>query len=230
MPQRLFITLGSRRRKDRVLLELPGDKSIQELIPDLIQVLGWKEFAGIMPSALRLESEEGEPLAGNKTLFDSNVTSSDLLFLTQSEPSGAPAKANSGKGELQQAEGTSNSTAGKPSVSPKAPEFLQHSHLLGPRGLVFLLDRLPLIIGRTGKGGTPDIDLAEWDAKMIVSRKHAVIEQAKDGLSLRSEKTTNGTFINGVEVPAGESKILRDGDRIQFGFQGLELVFKAAES
>ena len=94
---------------------------------------------------------------------------------------------------------------------------------------MFLLDQLPLIIGRTGKGGTPDIDLSEWDAKMIVSRKHAVIEQAKGGLLLRSEKTTNGTFVNGVEVPAGESRILRDGDRIQFGFQGLELVFKAGE-
>jgi predicted component of type VI protein secretion system len=56
-----------------------------------------------------------------------------------------------------------------------------------------------------------------------------VIEQTKDGFILRPEKTTNSTFVNGVEVPAGDSRILKEGDRIQFGFQGLELVFQHAE-
>jgi pSer/pThr/pTyr-binding forkhead associated (FHA) protein len=101
--------------------------------------------------------------------------------------------------------------------------------LEGPRGLVFLLGKPPVLIGRSGKGNTPDIDLLEWDADMIVSRRHAVIELTKDGLALKPEKTTNGTFLNGVELPSGESRILRDGDRIHFGFKGLELVFKTAE-
>jgi pSer/pThr/pTyr-binding forkhead associated (FHA) protein len=100
---------------------------------------------------------------------------------------------------------------------------------MGPRGLVFLLSKSPVTIGRSGKGGTPDIDLAEWDSKMIISRRHAVVERTKDGMVLKSEKTTNGTFINGVEAPTGEARILQDGDKIHFGFKGLELVFKAAE-
>jgi predicted component of type VI protein secretion system len=74
-----------------------------------------------------------------------------------------------------------------------------------------------------------DINIAQYYTKMISSRKHAVIESTKDGFALRPEKTTNSTFVNGVEVPAGETRILRDGDRVQFGFQGLELVFKAPE-
>jgi pSer/pThr/pTyr-binding forkhead associated (FHA) protein len=57
-----------------------------------------------------------------------------------------------------------------------------------------------------------------------------VIEQTKDGFVLRPEKSTNGTFVNGVEVPAGSSRVLKEGDRIQFGFQGMELVFNTAKS
>jgi pSer/pThr/pTyr-binding forkhead associated (FHA) protein len=101
---------------------------------------------------------------------------------------------------------------------------------MGPRGLVFLLSKSPVTIGRSGKGSTPDIDLAEWDSKMVISRRHAVIEKAKEGLSIKPEKTTNGTFINGVEVPAGESRVLQDGDKIHFGFKGLELVYKIGRS
>ena len=94
---------------------------------------------------------------------------------------------------------------------------------------MFLLSRLPVTIGRSGKGGAPDIDLAEWDSKMIISRRHAVIEKGIEGLAIKPEKTTNGTFLNGVEVPAGESRILRDGDKIHFGFKGLELIYVSAE-
>jgi hypothetical protein len=229
MPQRLFVTIGSRRRKDRVLLELPGDKPIQELIPDLIQVLGWKEFADIPPQAFYLETEEGEKIPGEKAFLDAGVTSSDLLYLSHKEPEAPPVKGPAGAGNKSAADNPPGESGKAPAVSPQVQEILRQPRLEGPRGLVFLLGKPPVLIGRSGKGNTPDIDLLEWDADMIVSRRHAVIELAKDGLGLKPEKTTNGTFLNGVEVPAGESRILRDGDRIHFGFKGLELVFKAAE-
>ena len=66
MPQRLFITLGSRRRKDRILLEVPGDQPIQGLIPDLVQVVGWKELADVPRNAFFLETDEGERLPDNQ--------------------------------------------------------------------------------------------------------------------------------------------------------------------
>jgi hypothetical protein len=229
MPQRLFITLGSRRRKDRVLLELPGDQPIQGLIPDLLQVVGWKEFNNIPPSAFYLETDEGEKLAGHQTLQGSGISSSDLLFInSQDVPKPAPKTGEQPSGK-KPAESPSDASAGAPDASANVREILHQPRLMGPRGLVFLLSQSPVTIGRSGKGVTPDIDLSEWDAKMIISRRHAVIEKTKDGLALRPEKTTNGTFINGVEAPAGESRLLRDGDRITFGFKGLELVFKAAE-
>jgi hypothetical protein len=227
MPQRLFVTLGSRRRKDRILLEMPGDQPLRGLIPDLIQVLGWKEFAGVPQSSFYLETEEGERLPDDKTLKDAGVTSSDLLFLSQQEaPTPAP-----------EAKDTPKIDSGHPAAAPapaavdvQALAVLNQPHLLGPRGLVFVLEPVPVSLGRAGKGSTPDIDLSEWDPKMIISRRHAVIDKSREGLFLRPERTTNGTFINGVEVPAGESRLLRDGDKIHFGFKGLELVFQPGNS
>ncbi|MGB7540015.1 MAG: FHA domain-containing protein [Anaerolineales bacterium] len=228
MTQRLFITLGSRRRKDRILLELPGDQPVQGLIPDLVQVVGWKELAGVPRDAFFLETDEGERLPDGQTLKDAGVTSSDLLFLSHREAQPASVNPAAEKVAPSAAE-VKPDAAASVAAAARAQEILKQPHLEGPRGLVFLLSQSPVTIGRSGKGGTPDIDLAEWDAKMVISRRHAVVEKSKDGISIRPEKTTNGTFINGVEVPAGESRILRDGDRIHFGFKGLELVYKAAE-
>jgi hypothetical protein len=227
MTQRLFVTLGSRRRKDRILLELPCDQPIQGLIPDLIQVVGWKELGGIPSSAFFLETEEGARLPDDKSFKEAGVSSSDLLFLNCSESRPASEKAAAAKTGQQTADAKPENAA-IAAASAQVQEVLRQPRLMGPRGLVFLLSQSPVTIGRSGKGGTPDIDLAEWDAKMIISRKHAVVEKTKDGISLKPEKTTNGTFINGMEAPAGEARILQDGDKIHFGFKGLELIFKSA--
>jgi hypothetical protein len=225
MTQRLFITLGSRQRKDRVLLEMPGDLPIRELMQDLVKVVDWKELAVIPAAALCLETEEGEPLPEGQTLVDAGISSSDLLFLASKEipTSSAVQVTESGATE------NPGPAAGKSALSEHVQEILRQPRLAGPHGLVFLLEKPRLVVGRSGKGLVPEIDLTQWDTKMIASRNHAVIEQTKDGFVLRPEKTTNSTFVNGVEVPAGSSRVLQEGDRIQFGFQGLELVFQQAE-
>jgi hypothetical protein len=225
MTPRLFITLGSRQRKDRVLLEMPGDQPMQEMMPDLAQVVGWKEFEDIPPDALYLETEEGEKLPESQTLSEAGISSSEVLFLASKEPQTSAGAIKQESGGANSAEAPDN----RPAVSEHLLEILRQPHLTGLHGLMFILGKHRTVIGRSGKGITPDIDLSEWDVQMISSRKHAVIEETKDGFVLRPEKTTNSTFVNGVEVPAGETRILRGGDRIQFGFQGLELVFTAPE-
>jgi hypothetical protein len=229
MPERLFITLGSRHRKDRILLELSGDQPIRSLIPDLIQVVGWKELADIPRSAFFLETEEGERLSDEKALREAGVTSSDLLLLDHAEACvdlDGPDARKTGEG----AAGIEPERGAGAADAARVNEILRQPHLAGPDGLVFLLSKSPVTIGRSGKGGTPDIDLAEWDPKMIVSRRHAVIEETGDAILLTPKKTTNGTFVNGVEVPVGEARILNNGDRIIFGFKGLELVYREAET
>jgi hypothetical protein len=228
MPERLFVTLGSRRRKDRILLEMPSAQPIHDWIQDLVQVVGWKELADVPRNAFFLETEEGERLPEDRTLKDAGITSSDLLFLSHEESQSADQKPVSKK----------DASGGEPSAetperaaeSAKVQEILGQPHLEGPRGLIFVLHPLPVTIGRSGKGVMPDIDLSEWDPKMIISRRHAVIEKTKGGIALRPEKTTNGTFVNGVEAPAGEARILQDGDRIHFGFKGLELIYREGKA
>jgi len=225
MTQRLFVTIGSRVRKDRVLLEMPGDQPIRSWIRDLVQVVGWKELAVFPPDGFCLETEEGEPLPEGETLQGAGITSSDVLFLAVREMQVPLAAEGEAVYAASEQKGPETPAADEAALA-YVRGILRNPHLAGPQGLIIPVDKLPLVIGRTGKGSAPDIDLSEWDTKVITSRTHAVLEKDGEGFSLRPEKTTNGTFINGVEVPAGESRILRDGDRIQFGFKGLELVFQ----
>jgi pSer/pThr/pTyr-binding forkhead associated (FHA) protein len=89
---------------------------------------------------------------------------------------------------------------------------------------------LPAVVGRSGKDAKPDLDLARWDTGKLISRRHAVILAAGEGFVLRAEKTTNGTFLNGEEIPPGTERPLRDGDRIQFGYRGVEWTFRAGRA
>src|SRR5581483_856943 len=70
------------------------------------------------------------------------------------------------------------------------------------------LDRPHMNIGRS-----PDNEI-QLDAQ-VVSRRHAVLEQAGAGWILRDLGTVNGTYLNGARVE-GQSP-LREGDTIQVG-------------
>lgn len=215
MSQRLFVTIASRESKERVLLELPADQPLQAMQSDLVQVLGWKELSAHSAGDFRLETEDGQAMPMNQSLLEAGVSSSDLLYLVA-----VPKEADGGK------------SAAKAGGSSDAPEsltakLLSQPHFEGPSGFILLLGEPPILIGRGGKGIKPDINLSEWDPKVLASRRHAVLQKSKNDYLLLPEKTTNGTFLNGVEMPASQAAVLHDGDRIQFGFQGLELIFRA---
>ena len=52
----------------------------------------------------------------------------------------------------------------------------------------------------------------------IASKQHAFIEARDDAFSLTDNKSTNGTFLNGEAV---DLALLKSGDRIQFGTNGV---------
>ncbi len=54
-----------------------------------------------------------------------------------------------------------------------------------------------------------------------VSRRHAALELRDDGLLLTDERSTNGTWVNGVRVQAA---FVQDGDRIKLGSVVLQLT------
>jgi hypothetical protein len=92
---------------------------------------------------------------------------------------------------------------------------------LGPGGTVFAVRGGKNTLGAS-RGN--DIVLA-GDGE--VSGEHAVILYRNGTFHLTDRLSTNGTFLNGVEVPANGTVPLRDRDRIRCG--GVQLVFLALE-
>jgi hypothetical protein len=72
-------------------------------------------------------------------------------------------------------------------------------------------------------GQTRNNDVVIRDA--TISKSHAYFENTPDGagLVLRDSRSRNGTFVNGVRVPA-EGTLVQAGDRIRFGHVELKLL------
>ena len=82
--------------------------------------------------------------------------------------------------------------------------FVIHGHDQGKR---FPLDAAVLSVGRDASN---TIQLQDSE----VSRRHAQIAHTEQGPSLVDLKSSNGTYVNGQSV---QERILRSGDRVQFG-------------
>jgi pSer/pThr/pTyr-binding forkhead associated (FHA) protein len=222
MADRLFVSIGSHDRKDRVFLEMPMERPAGQIVPDLVKVLEWKEFQGQTGSCFALETEDGRRIPATSSLPQSGVRNSDLLFIIPSPPDSAADDMEDAPSNEEREE----KAAPGPASQAFARNILSQPHFIGPSGVLLLLGIPPLIIGRAAMGQKPDINLSEWDRKKIASRRHAVLEKVGDHFALKAEKTTNGTYLNGKEMEAGEVKPLNDGDRICCGFHGVELVFR----
>jgi pSer/pThr/pTyr-binding forkhead associated (FHA) protein len=58
----------------------------------------------------------------------------------------------------------------------------------------------------------------------LVSRDHAVIQKIKNVYYLKDLESTNGTFVNGEQIPAGKYCALEHTDRILIGKSELQLL------
>jgi hypothetical protein len=188
-----------------VLVEAPASMPIRSWLEDL-RIVG-----GISAeSDLRLAAADGNGLDSAKSLVESGIGNGEILRLIQVEGR------ENGMGE--EASGTD---AGTSALNPANGAFLFHES-----GLVMDLDPVPAVVGRAGRDFHPDIDLSALDRRKVVSRRHARFIKSDDAYSIRPEATTNGTFVNGSEIAPGSERLLDDGDRLQFGWNGVELVFR----
>jgi pSer/pThr/pTyr-binding forkhead associated (FHA) protein len=55
------------------------------------------------------------------------------------------------------------------------------------------------------------------DSDLLVSRKHAVIEQKGESFTIRDLGSTNGTYVNGDPLQEGEARVLEASDVIRLG-------------
>lgn len=92
---------------------------------------------------------------------------------------------------------------------------------LTPEGEVVGMDvRRAAVIGRADpkRKTEVDLDLSTQDkGKMGVSRQHALLLPADEGLYLIDLDSTNGTWINGLYLQPGQKYPLRTGDVVEFG-------------
>ena len=51
----------------------------------------------------------------------------------------------------------------------------------------------------------------------LASRHHALIQKIKNAYFIKDEESTNGTFVNGIRIPAGKYVKLNPGDKITIG-------------
>ncbi|REJ82043.1 MAG: FHA domain-containing protein [Acidobacteria bacterium] len=98
-------------------------------------------------------------------------------------------------------------------------------------GAVFPLSGPSLSVGRIDRaaGTLPEIDLSEVDTERTTSRRHARVVYRDGSFAVREEVgSTNGTFVAGRRLSAGEEVALEDGDEVAFGSVQMrfELDFK----
>lgn len=86
-----------------------------------------------------------------------------------------------------------------------------------------------LKIGRSSKGVPTDVDLNPLGGGDYgVSRVHAILryDKAHSRLVIIDNKSTNGTFINGVQIPPHAETTLSDGVSLKFARMQFIVMFK----
>ena len=89
-----------------------------------------------------------------------------------------------------------------------------------------LVNQPTLLVGRTDEisGIYPDIDTTPHGGDDAgVSRRHAELIQEGDTWYVVDLDSTNGTFLNGVEIAPKTRSLLTDGDQLMMG--ELQIVF-----
>jgi class 3 adenylate cyclase len=79
-----------------------------------------------------------------------------------------------------------------------------------------------IFIGRSCKGVDPQKRILVQDAQ--VSRDHAVISRRAEQLQI-TDRSKNGTWVNGIRMAAGASSYLVDGDTISLGDFSLRVFY-----
>jgi NAD(P)H-dependent FMN reductase len=119
----------------------------------------------------------------------------------------------------------------QPTMSDEATLWMDDlSKMTGPRlvvtGAPIPLPKNDVLIGRVrpGVSPVPDIDLVPHGGdQMGVSRQHARMLRGPGGWVLEDLDSTNGTFLNGQQIPRGRQIRVRTGDIVRFGT--LTLIF-----
>jgi pSer/pThr/pTyr-binding forkhead associated (FHA) protein len=91
----------------------------------------------------------------------------------------------------------------------------------GTTYIVFQGNKVP-IVHRLTIGRDPKSSITLEDK--LASREHAVIQKIKDDFYIQDLHSTNGTFVNGTRIPAGDYVRLRLSDTVLIGRTELSVM------
>lgn len=106
---------------------------------------------------------------------------------------------------------------------PTGPYVLDHAE----GRIVLPLGACECLVGRPdpATGAIPEVNLGPLDLARSLSRRHArLLLDADGGITLREEPSvSNGTWVNGEKLVAGQLVALKRGDTLRFGAIEVEL-------
>lgn len=213
-----FITIYKENSNQGIDLQIPFDKPLEKILPDILKAL---HIPSDHCDAFTLSTEHNTSLDKKSSLKEQGIDNFETLFLSSDGTSTMPGTESVSEKKTVPEQGSSTSDV---------LDYLEHSieypSLLSTAGYIFELNVFPAIIGRKSGDFIPQVDLSEIDKNMLCSRKHAQVTVEGKAYKIQPFTTTNGTFINNVQIPPNEVHSLVEGDTIQFGFRGVELIFK----
>ncbi len=220
--QRVFIHVASDFSRSPQLVEVPGDRPIQTWLGDLLKMLIGLTDADAAEWAL--QSEDHQLIDPGATLASLNIANGTPFSLCQRSGSGKRKVAAAAVLDLEIESPMESAEASQPGLlARKIP--VEAPSLVSSKGTVFVLGPSPVSIGRRGKKN-PDIDLTGLDTELISSQEHAEVWIEKKTFMLVVKDTVNGTYLNGVELVPDGKYPLQEGDAIDFGYEGVKLIFR----
>ena len=238
--KRIWVTLVF--EGESVDLELPGEKAVQEILPELLRAMNWPETQAGHRLHYAIIAENGQMIDPQDTLSSAGVKQQSVLRAQVSRRPFPSTQAHAARvvdntpEEIDATDmlSTANTLGSRGStrsghgaeIDPDAVSALP-SYLSAPSGAQFPLSGAKVSIGRPriGENRASLLDLSNEEYGHTVSRPHAGLRQ-RDGLWEAREVldgTENGTYLNGRKLVPGEWVILQDGDVLRLGW--VELRF-----
>lgn len=103
-------------------------------------------------------------------------------------------------------------------------------YLLDTRRVVPVMGKKEFTIGRQmpEADNQPDVDLSPYKAFSLgVSRMHATVKVAEQGIYLTDLGSSNGTYLNNQRLKANESYPLKHKDVVTFGLFRVQVLIRA---
>lgn len=108
-------------------------------------------------------------------------------------------------------------------VNPNSPARVRLKVTASGEEIMLPAEKTDLIVGRSHKEISPDIDLAPFGgSKAGVSRRHSRLVQKAGEWFIEDLNSTNGTFINGLRLRPQQTVVLKNGDIVRCGQVELE--------